>query len=188
MAEIIQCPLCQRQLQIDEGSWGQWFKCPSCAGTFRIAPANQAPAVPAAPAPPRSRPTPVQPKKGWDEPPPLVPRVPPPPRREPVIHEEFNIKKVESQLPVNPHRGILILAMGFIGLALFACSPVGWILGGLAMSMGNEDLQRMQRGSMDRGGEVMTFVGRICGMIAVVLATLAVFGYFVMFFMKTLGR
>jgi hypothetical protein len=80
-----------------------------------------------------------------------------------------------------------VLVLGFIALALFAISPVGWILGGLAISMGGDDLQRMQRGTMDRGGETMTLVGRVCGMIAVILSTVVVFYYLYIFFKGALG-
>lgn len=185
MPEIIQCPLCRRQLQVDKGSHGQWFKCPSCQGTFKIAAVEQAPA-PARPVRPVDMTPPPRPRiepKVWQPPPPD--KGPPRPL---VVHEELDLKKQAAPLPEHPHRGLLILALGFIGLAFFAISPVGWILGGMAMAMGKDDLGRMHRGTMHKGGEAMTLVGWVCGLIAVILSTVVVFWYMVIFFQGTLGK
>ncbi len=70
------------------------------------------------------------------------------------------------------HRGGLVLALGIAGLVLACCPLAGWILGGIAYSMGNKDLQAMGRGKMDEAGRGLTSGGRICGMIALALATL----------------
>lgn len=58
----------------------------------------------------------------------------------------------------------MILVFGI--LSLFT---VPFIFGPLAWMMGNEDMQKMRAGQMDREGQAMTEAGRICGMIATLL-------------------
>ena len=70
---------------------------------------------------------------------------------------------------VEPHRGVLILVMGILGLVL-SC----FIFGIIAWVMGKGDLDKMKRGVMDREGETLTRVGYILGIVSVVL-TLAGF-------------
>lgn len=64
---------------------------------------------------------------------------------------------------MKPHRGTLILVLGILGLIL--CQPVGiaaWV-------MGNADLKQIAAGTMDPEGKSLTQVGKILGIIAVVL-------------------
>ncbi len=75
-----------------------------------------------------------------------------------------------------PHRGGAVLALGLIGLLLSCAFPVGWILGGIAVSMGNTDLAAMNRGQMDDSGRGLTQGGQVCGTIALVLSTLVFLG------------
>jgi hypothetical protein len=64
---------------------------------------------------------------------------------------------------VEPHRGGAILALGILGLVVCViCGIVAWV-------MGNGDLAKMREGRMDRAGKGMTEVGRILGIITVVL-------------------
>jgi hypothetical protein len=70
-----------------------------------------------------------------------------------------------------PHRGAAVLTLGIIGLVLSCIPLAGWILGGIALSMGGSDLASMDRGRMDDEGRGSTQAGRICGVIAVVLST-----------------
>ena len=75
---------------------------------------------------------------------------------------------------LSPHRGVLILVFGILGLVL--CFPFGiaaWI-------MGNGDLKEIRGGRMDPTGEGLTQAGRICGIIATVLAVLGVLVFFIM--------
>jgi hypothetical protein len=75
---------------------------------------------------------------------------------------------------VRPHRGVLVLVFGILGLVL--CFPFGiaaWI-------MGNADLREIQAGRMDRAGEGMTQAGRICGIVATILAVLGLAVFFLM--------
>ena len=76
---------------------------------------------------------------------------------------------------MRPDRGAAILTLGILGL-VFSCIPIaGWILGGIALGMGNNDLGEIARGRMSRAGEGATQGGKICGLIALILSTLAVF-------------
>jgi hypothetical protein len=67
----------------------------------------------------------------------------------------------------------MILALGIVGLVFSWCFPVGWVCGGFALSMAGTDLVQMARGKMDKGGRGMTLAGRVCGTIAVIIASLA---------------
>jgi hypothetical protein len=76
---------------------------------------------------------------------------------------------VEMQsAPLAAHRGTMILIFGILGLVV--CFPFGvaaWI-------MGNKDLNEIRSGRMDPSGEGTTQAGRICGMIATILAVLGI--------------
>ena len=61
---------------------------------------------------------------------------------------------------MKPHRGVLILVFGILGLV--ACQ----FFGIAAWVMGNTDMYEMDVGLMDPAGRDMTKAGRICGMIA----------------------
>lgn len=76
------------------------------------------------------------------------------------------IQQVEaypSGQPMRPHRGVLILVLGILGLV--CC----FILGIVAWIMGNTDLREMDAGRMDPSGRGLTQAGKICGIISVVL-------------------
>lgn len=69
-----------------------------------------------------------------------------------------------QQRYLQPHRGAAVLTLGILGLvACLICGIIAWV-------MGNNDLREMRAGRMDRSGEGMTNAGRICGMIACILA------------------
>ena len=64
---------------------------------------------------------------------------------------------------VQPHRGVLILVLGILGLTVCViCGIVAWV-------MGNTDLREMRAGRMDRAGEGLTKAGKICGIISVIV-------------------
>jgi hypothetical protein len=65
--------------------------------------------------------------------------------------------------PVRPHRGVVILVLGILGL--LCC----FILGIIAWVMGSGDLREMDAGRMDPSGRGLTQAGKICGIISVVL-------------------
>jgi hypothetical protein len=64
---------------------------------------------------------------------------------------------------MRPHRGVVILVFGILGLVL--CQ----LFGIAAWVMGNQDLREMDAGWMDSSGRDLTNAGRICGMIATAL-------------------
>jgi len=65
---------------------------------------------------------------------------------------------------MKPHRGTVILVLGILGLVL--CMPLGIV----AWIMGSADLKDMDAGTMDPSGRGNTNAGKICGMIATILA------------------
>lgn len=69
---------------------------------------------------------------------------------------------------LEPHRGSAILVLGILGLVVF------WPVGVIAWLWANEDLRKMDAGIMDPEGRGSTQAGRICGLIATVLALVAV--------------
>ena len=75
---------------------------------------------------------------------------------------------------MKPHRGVMILIFGILGLVV--CQ----IFGIAAWVMGNNDLRKMNAGYMDPSGSDLTNAGRICGMIATALLAIpAAFGLIV---------
>lgn len=69
----------------------------------------------------------------------------------------------QTQMPFKPHRGVLILVLGILGIVCcFICGIIAWV-------MGNNDLKEMAAGTMDPSGRGLTQAGKICGMISVIL-------------------
>ena len=79
-----------------------------------------------------------------------------------------------EELHMKPHRGVIILVFGILGLV--ACQ----LFGVAAWVMGNQDLREMDAGWMDPSGRDMTNAGRICGMIASALLIIPVIFILVM--------
>lgn len=69
---------------------------------------------------------------------------------------------------MRPHRGVMILVFGILGIVLCV------IFGIVAWVMGNGDLREMDAGRMDPEGRGLTQAGKICGMIGVILAVVAI--------------
>ena len=69
---------------------------------------------------------------------------------------------------MKPHRGIMILVFGILGLVV--CQ----LFGIAAWVMGNTDLNEINAGYMDPSGRDLTNAGRICGMIATALLIIPV--------------
>ena len=172
MPEVTQCPQCQRKLNVQEAQLGQTVQCPVCGTFFTaavLAPQRQ-------PPPPPPVPEERDPRR-YDEPPPR-------PReydeRRPRYDDDYDrgrgypprrgyARYGDPYADPLPHRGGLILALGLVGL-LISCVPIaGWVLGGIALSMANTDLPRMDRGYMDREGRGMTVGGQVCAIIAVII-------------------
>ncbi len=81
---------------------------------------------------------------------------------------------MEQQL--QPHRGVLILVFGILGLC------VCFLFGIAAWVMGNADMEAMDRGMMDPEGRGLTQAGKICGMVSVILNVIG-FGLGILMFM-----
>jgi hypothetical protein len=67
---------------------------------------------------------------------------------------------------MKPHRGILILILGILGLIV--CGPLGIV----AWVMGSGDLKEMDAGTMDPAGRGNTNAGKICGIIGTIVMIL----------------
>ena len=166
MPEITQCPQCQRKLNVEEAQLGQTVQCPVCGEEFTAAVAAQR--APSPPPVPEER----EPPRRYDEPPPRGRDDDYERRRRPVRRGDYG----DPYGGARPHRGGAVLAVGLIGLLLSCAFPVGWILGGIAVAMGNTDLAAMNRGQMDDSGRGLTQGGQVCGTIALVLSTLVFLG------------
>lgn len=69
---------------------------------------------------------------------------------------------------MKPHRGVLILVLGILGImACCFCAPVAWY-------MGSQDLAEIDAGRMDPEGRQMTQIGMILGIIGIVLGIIAI--------------
>jgi hypothetical protein len=159
MAEIITCPQCKRPLSAPEEVLGQLVQCPSCQTTFTA----ELPAAPRRPVPPpRAAPEPERPWAGA-------------PRGREEADEDYPPRRYEGEGrgAEKPHRGLLILTLGFLGLCLSCVPPAGWLLGGAALAMGNADLAEMRGTRMDPSGRGLTETGRVCGVTAVIIASVS---------------
>ena len=74
-----------------------------------------------------------------------------------------NVQAYPAGQPVRPHRGVMILVFGIIGL--LCCIVFGIV----AWVMGNGDLREMDAGRMDPSGRGLTQAGKICGIVSVAL-------------------
>jgi predicted Zn finger-like uncharacterized protein len=185
MAEIVNCPQCERKLRVPEELLGKKVKCPTCQSTFTASAAGSEPAGVAAPPPPREEPAPRPRSPEEDFQFEDRPSRRPPPRRDeedddrddrPSRRRRDEDDDGLIRRRVAPHRGGLILTFGILSLALgfFIC---GLFLPGFgipAWIMGNKDIREMRAGRMDREGESMTNIGRILGMVACGLSVLGI--------------
>ena len=70
---------------------------------------------------------------------------------------------------MKPHRGVLILVLGILGLVgcgIFTAIPA-WV-------MGAGDLKEIDAGTMDPSGRGLTNAGKILGMIATILFIISI--------------
>ncbi len=77
----------------------------------------------------------------------------------------------EAQAPVQsvaPHRGVLILVLGILGIVCcFICGIIAWV-------MGNNDMREIDAGRMDPTGRGLTQAGKICGIVGVILSVVVI--------------
>jgi hypothetical protein len=162
------CPECGKELCVRDELLGNQVRCPVCEMVFRAVVGMEPPPTPYSVAfepPPirRGRPSSRVPEAEIDLGAPLDETGPWPRRR----------RRVPGPYDLVAHRGGIILALGIAGLVMSGCPVAGWIIGGMGARMGNDDLGKMDRGSMDPAGRGMTAAGKICGIIAVTLSTLS---------------
>lgn len=144
MVFTIECPQCQRKLNVPETMLGLRVRCPSCAVEFEARASSEA--TPGVVSPP-------------------VPSSAPP--SEPLDYDpDFGVPPERRK----PHRGAAILTLGILGLSFSCCSPVGWVLGGAALSMASADLYEIEMGRMNREGQGMTQAGKVCGIVAIAVS------------------
>jgi len=66
-----------------------------------------------------------------------------------------------------PHRGVLILVFGVLGLVVCQLlSPFAWI-------MGKADMDAIDQGRMDPEGRGLTQAGMICGIVGTIILILS---------------
>jgi hypothetical protein len=138
----VQCPHCRAALGAPEEFAGRPMRCANCQQVFPV------PALPAAPR--------------------LVPPAPPPPapaaQANPFAFEEQaqtersdpnSIAQIDPD-DLDPHRGPLLVMLGFISLALILLPPLGAGLGGFTSYLAQNDLRAMRRKYMDPAGRGQT--------------------------------
>ncbi len=185
MPIVTRCPSCQRQLRVPDNLLGRKVKCPGCKETFTAdADGGEPPPAPEEEAPPVAKRRPAPPSEGEEsggtyeiKEEPRERRRPPvrfdeeeddeePPEEEEEYEEERRPRRPRRRRSYTaPHRGTLIMTLGILSLVV---API--ILGPIAWVMGNNDLKEIRAGRMDPEGEGSTNAGRICGMIATILA------------------
>src|SRR5438552_7695970 len=133
MAEIVNCPQCDRKLRVPDELLGKKVKCPTCGNTFNAEVEELSPSPPPAPRPEPRRPL---------GPPPGVAR-----RRDDEEEDDEDDQREAAlgrprrrRRDVQPHRGTLILVLGI--LSIVTCQ----ILGPIAWVLGNNDLAEMRSG------------------------------------------
>ena len=131
------CPSCQAQFRVAPGLTGKRAKCPKCQSPFTIGDEAQPPPMEHQEAPPQDATVPLS--GGSD----VNPQ-----------SETDGIRTGQQE----PHRGALIMTLGFLGLA---CG----FFGIFAILMGRGDLKKIDRGLMDPNGAGTTKSGVLLGWI-----------------------
>lgn len=79
------------------------------------------------------------------------------------MEEQIQSPSVTPNQNLQPHRGVVVLVLGILGLVVcFICGIIAWV-------MGKNDLRQMDAGVMDPSGRGLTQAGKICGMISCIL-------------------
>ena len=160
------CPSCQRQLRVPENLIGKMVQCPSCQTSFE---ANDGPA-PARQDSLRAEP----PARRRDDryeayrEEPRVRRFSRSDRDDDDDYDDDRPRRRRRRANYDPHRGIMILVFGILSWAV--CPVFGLV----AWILGHHDLKEMRAGRMDPEGESLTNIGRILGLIHVILASVAI--------------
>ena len=201
MPAVIDCPSCNRKLNLPEDLLGKQVRCPTCAHTFEAALPSGPPvlaesSVPQSAQPEATRkPRPARLAHGriGDEPCSACGRPVPDDAVRcgccgEYLEDEAGHPPWEQPGAVRrdcePERGGLIVTLGIIGLVCsvpaFGCCFFGSIFSiiGLSVSipawvLGQKDLRKMREYVMDPAGRPMTQAGMVCGIIGAVLSCLS---------------
>jgi predicted Zn finger-like uncharacterized protein len=191
MATNVDCPSCDQKLRVPEDLLGKKVKCPACKTMFKATASGlketaQVPPVEEEEKASFKNPSGLSSSKRSN-----LPSKRSAPSRDdededdedddrPRRRSGRNLRKsrrLRRDLP--PHKGVIILILGIVGLVAFPIlCPIAWI-------MGNIDIKEIRAGRMDPEGESMTNIGRILGIVGTILhglALLAVCLYFVVMF------
>jgi ribosomal protein S27E len=175
MSDIINCPQCERKLQVPETLVGQDVKCPSCGATFAAPLGGSQPVPPPNVESVENQPPSIQreSERHWD--------------REDAEGHDYDERshRRRRRKDIEPHRGTLILVLGILGLVFsgfIVFGPIAWILG-------NNDLVAIRAGRMDPDGEGLTSAGRICGIIGTALSAFSLMCCvaYILFIVATIG-
>src|SRR4051812_33635986 len=119
MQEFINCPSCQRKLQVPEALLGTEVQCPTCRTTFTAQVSGPAPSQPASlPPMPQHEPT--------------YPAAPPAPRAPSDYRDDYD-PRIRSRRDLAPHRGTAILTLGILSIVIpylgLITGPIAWTMG-----------------------------------------------------------
>ncbi len=171
MADLTQCPECQRKLNVPEGQYGGVVRCPACGAEFTaepFVPPRPAPAAPEPEPPPRPR----GPRRDYDD---------DYPARRPRYDRGYGGRYGG----LSPHRGSTVQTLGVLCLCFCWTGVPCLVLGIIALVMASNDLSQMDAGEMDPSGRAQTKSGQLCaiiGLVASVVVPLSCCGiYFTIF-------
>ena len=159
------CPSCSKELCVRDELLGRLVRCPGCEAVFTALIGMEPPPTPYSLA---LEPPPI--RTGGNQ---VTYRPEVEAYLGPLLDETGPWARRREHGGREANRSALILALGIAALLGSGCVIPGWILGGLATNMATTDLDRMDRGLVDRAGRSTISAGRICGILAVILSTLS---------------
>ena len=146
MPTVVECPSCGKKLKVPDEYLGKKVRCSDCNGTFVSG-------KPPSKAPPKA-PVRVEEDDVADD----------------VNDDDEAPVRKRSRSSMEPHRGTLILILGIAGLAgTFIIGIIAIIPAILAWIWGKADLKKMDDGAMDPEGRSNTSLGKMLGMIGVIV-------------------
>ncbi len=164
-AKVIRCPACARKLRVPNALVGILVKCTACGEQFTVPDTQAPPSQPPSAAESPSHTSKVGHGGNGDEDDDRPRR-----RRSRYNRDDEDDDPSPRRCDLVPHRGETVMWLGLAGLILTFVVPVVALVFAIpAWVMGNNDLAEMRVGRMERGGQSHTSMGRVCGMIAVIL-------------------
>ena len=150
MPTVVECPSCGKKLKVPDEYIGKKVRCSDCNGTFVSE-------KPPSKAPPRPAAVESEPDDSADQ-----------------GDDDAPLRK-RSRASMEPHRGVLVLIMGIASVALpfIGFAVIGFVPGIIAWIFGKNDLKKMDEGTMDPEGRSNTNLGKILGLIGMIVNGLA---------------